>query len=101
MTTITDNNFEDEVLKSDQVVLVDCYAEWCSPCKALKPMLMALAEKTGAKLGLLDIESNPVLTEKLSVTSIPKVVIYKGGEKITELLGVRPKEDYQDVIDGL
>jgi thioredoxin 1 len=66
-------------------------------------MLSSLADKSDGKvkLGLLDIEANPVLTEQLHVSSIPKVVVYKGGEKITELLGVRPESDYQDVINGL
>ena len=103
MTNITDQNFNEEVLKSDSVVLVDCYADWCGPCKALKPMLVNLAAKSNGKvkLGLLDVESNPDLTTKLSVTSIPKVVVFKGGEKITEIIGIRAEADYQDIVDGL
>lgn len=103
ITTITDDNFEAEVLKSDRVVLVDCYAEWCSPCKALKPLLITLADNNKDKvvLGLLDVEANPELAVKLKVASIPKVVIFKGGEQITELLGVRGEKDYQDIIDDL
>lgn len=103
ITTITDDNFESEVLESDQIVLVDCYAEWCGPCKALKPLLAKLADKSkgGVKLGMMDVEANSKLTVKLKVTSVPKVVIFKGGEQISELLGVRGESDYQDVIDSL
>ena len=99
--TITDDNFDAEVREYDDVVLVDCFAEWCSPCKALKPLLTEIAEESGVKVGLLDIEANPGLAHELSVTSIPKVVIFKKGEQVTEMLGVRSKKDYQDIIDSL
>lgn len=99
-TDITDSNFDQEVLQSNLLVLVDCYAEWCSPCKALKPLLLELEHSQGLKLGLLDVDRNPGLAKRLKITSIPKVVVFRDGEEITSISGVRPKADYQEVIDS-
>ena len=99
MIDITDSNFENEVLKSDKLVFVDCYAEWCGPCKALKPLLIELEEKhPKMKLGMLNIDHNPGVVERLKVTSIPKVAIFKNGEEIAHFLGIRSKADFEDVI---
>ena len=102
-TQITDSNFDSEVLGSDKIVFVECFADWCEPCKALKPLLVEIANANPdtLKLGLLDVECNPNLSERLKITSIPKVVIFKNGEQVTEILGVRPKKDYQDIIGDL
>ena len=100
-TTITDDNFDQEVLQSDSLVFVDCYAEWCTPCKALKPLLLELeSNNKKLKLGLLDIDHNPASAKRLKVVSIPKVIVFHGGEEITSISGVRPKADYQEIIDG-
>lgn len=100
-TTITDNNFDQEVLQSDSLVFVDCYAEWCTPCKALKPLLLELeSQNEGLKLGLLDIDQNPELAQRLKVASIPKVVVFRNGEEITSIYGVRAKAAYQEVINS-
>lgn len=99
MTTITDDNFDQEVLQSDSLVFVDCYAEWCGPCKALKPLLIELEEKNnGLKVGFLDIDDNPKLAKRLKVTSVPKVVVFCNGKEIDSILGVRSKADYQEII---
>lgn len=99
-TIITDTNFDQEVLQSDSLVFVDCYAEWCSPCKALKPLLMELeSNNEGLKLGLLDIDPNPKSAKRLKVASIPKVVVFRNGEEVTSVSGVRSKADYQEIID--
>lgn len=100
MINLTDNDFESEVLHSDQLVFVDCYAEWCGPCKALKPLLVDLeAENPEVKFGMLDIDGNPDSAARLKVTAIPTVVVFKDGEEVARFLGMRPKKDYQDVID--
>jgi len=101
MIDITDSNFDEEVSSSDQLVFVDCYAEWCGPCKALKPVLTELAEKNPTiKLGMLDIDGNPDCVARLNITSIPKVVVFKNGTEVAQFLGIRSKTDYQDVIDS-
>lgn len=100
---ITEDNFQSEVLESPVPVFVDCYADWCAPCRALKPLLTAIEEdnQERVKLALLDIDSHPNLAVRLKVTSIPKVVIFHKGEEVTSISGVHGKEDYQDAIDGL
>lgn len=101
MIDVTDSNFDSEVTGSDQLVFVDCYAEWCGPCKALKPILIDLAERNPKiKLGMLDIDGNPDTALRLNVTSIPKVVVFKDGQEVAQFLGIRSKQDYQDVIDS-
>lgn len=100
IVTVTVDNFEEKVLKSEALVFVDCYADWCAPCKALKPLLIELEESNeGLVLGMLDIDSNPELAVRLKVASIPKVVVFKGGEEIASLCGVCRTEDYQEIID--
>ena len=99
-TTITDTNFDQEVLQSDSLVFVDCYAEWCSPCKALKPLLAELeTDNANLKLGLLDIDPNPQLAKRLKIATIPKVVVFRNGEEVTSVSGVRSRADYQKIID--
>ncbi len=101
MTIITDKNFDQEVLQSTSLVFVDCYAEWCSPCKALKPLLVELeSENEGLKLGLLDIDHNPVLAVRLKIASIPEVVVFRDGEEVASVSGVRSKVSYQEIIDN-
>lgn len=102
IATVTDSNFDQEVLQSESLVFVDCYADWCSPCKALKPILQELEESNdGLKLGLLDVDHNPELAKRLKVASIPKVVVFRNGEEITSISGVRSKAEYQAIIDSL
>jgi thioredoxin 1 len=97
---ITESNFE-EIVQEDSVVFVDCHAEWCGPCKALKPVLLEL-EKNNDKmtLGFLDIDTNPELAARLKIASIPKVVVFRNGEEITSISGLRPKDAYQKIIDS-
>ena len=99
-TIITDTNFDQEVLQSDSLVFVDCYAEWCSPCKSLKPLLAELEiDNDNLKLGLLDIDPNPQLAKRLKIVTIPKVVVFRNGEEVTSISGVHLRADYQEIID--
>ncbi len=100
---ITEFNFEAEVINSDKPVVLDCYTEWCAPCKVLKPILTQIVEKTEGKvrLGFLDIEHNPRLAEQLRVTSVPKVLIFKDGEEVAEMLGLRSSKEYQETIEAM
>jgi len=102
MINITDKNFEQEVLASSSPVVIDCYTEWCSPCRALKPLMEELSKNNmHIKFGLLNVEDNPDLAVRLRVTSVPKVVIFRAGEQLSEIVGVRGKSDYQSIIDSL
>ncbi len=99
----TDANFEAEALNSDKPVLVDCYADWCGPCKMQGPIVEELAaEMSGkAKIGKLNVDQNPAVAEKYGVMSIPTILIIKGGEVKNTLVGLQGKETLKGELDKL
>ncbi len=99
--TFTDTNFESEVLQSDVPVLVDFWAEWCGPCKALSPTIDEIADENvgKAKVGKLDTDANREMSVKYQVSAIPTVIIFKGGEIAEKFVGMRGKADFQKAID--
>lgn len=98
----TDGNFEDEVLKSEVPVLVDFWAEWCGPCKALTPIIDELAtEYAGkAKIGKVDTDANRDVSMKYSVSAIPTVLLISGGEVKEKFVGLRSKAEFAQALDG-
>ncbi len=98
---ITDENFEAEVLNSDQPVLVDFWAEWCMPCRMLAPTVEELAgEYEGrAKVGKIDTETNREITMKYSINAIPTVIVFKGGEPVKKFVGMTNKGDMTEALD--
>lgn len=99
----TDDNFEEEVLKSELPVLVDFFAEWCGPCKMLGPIVEELAgEYDGkVKIGKLDVDANPTVAGKYGVQSIPTLIFFKGGEEGEKLMGFQSKEALKEKLDAL
>jgi thioredoxin 1 len=97
----TDQNFEDEVIQSDVPVMVDFWATWCAPCRMIAPAIEALSgEYTGkAKVGKLDVDNNQEVAMRYRVTSIPTVMVFKGGEVVDTLVGARSLPDYSGAID--
>ncbi len=91
--TFTDDNFETEVLKSDQPVLVDFWAPWCGPCQMMGPIIDEVAEemKGKAKVGKLDVDENPKMASEYGIMSIPSLKIFKSGKVVKEFSGVQQK----------
>ena len=92
--TVTDQNFETEVLKSDKPVLVDFWAEWCGPCRAVGPIVEELAgeQKAVLKVGKLDVDANQETSPRFNVMSIPTMILFKGGVEVKRLVGAQPKD---------
>lgn len=91
--TITDNNFDNEVLKSDKPVLIDFWAVWCGPCKMISPIVEELAAEYDGKLkiGKLDVDENQQTSIKYGVRSIPTLLIFKDGKLKDTIIGAVPK----------
>ena len=98
----TDANFDSEVLNSDQPVLVDFWADWCMPCRALAPTIDELASEYNgkAKVGKLNTENNQDTAVKFNIQSIPTVLVFKGGEVVQKFVGITPKGDFAAALDG-
>jgi len=87
---ITDNSFDNEIAAHD-VVLVDFWAEWCGPCKKVSPILDEISNEHGLWVGKLNVDENPIKTQEFSVTSIPTMVLFKGGKPVKTIIGAKPK----------
>jgi thioredoxin 1 len=100
--TLTDKNFEEEVLKSEQPVLVDFWAEWCHPCKIVGPIIEELATEYAGKLkvGKVDVDVNQV-ANNYGIMSIPSILIFKNGQVLKTLVGAQSKDNYKKEIDSV
>ncbi|MCZ6765860.1 MAG: thioredoxin [bacterium] len=97
----TDQTFKSEVLGGGKPVLVDFWAAWCGPCRALAPVVDELAEKFdgSATIGKLDVDENPEAAKRYGITSIPTILIFKDGEVVNQLVGVRSVQEYEQLLN--
>ncbi|AMB59864.1 thioredoxin [Microterricola viridarii] len=90
---VTEATFEAEVLNNEKTVLVDFWAEWCGPCRAVSPILDQIATEHSEKLDIVkvNVDENPQLAMKYQITSIPAMKVYQGGEVVKTVIGAKPK----------
>jgi thioredoxin 1 len=87
---ITDDSF-DEAVSTNDLVLIDFWADWCGPCKKLSPILDEIADERGLLIGKLNVDENPVKIAEYSVHSIPTMVLFKSGQPVKTITGAKPK----------
>jgi len=87
---VTDDSFN-EVVSTNDLVLVDFWAEWCGPCKRLSPILDEISSDTGLLVGKLNVDENPGKMEEYSIHSIPTMVLFKSGQPVKTITGAKPK----------
>jgi thioredoxin 1 len=99
---ITKSDFDEKVLKSDTVTLVDFFATWCGPCQALIPVLDELSGElpSGAQIFKVDVDNDPELASQYGVMSIPALKVFKGGKVVEESMGVKSKEGLLEMIEN-
>ena len=100
---INEANFETEVLKSNQPVLVDFWAEWCGPCKAIAPVLEDLAKESSGRVTLakVNVDENHALAGRYGIRSIPTILFVKAGKVVDQVIGAVPKAKLKEKLDAL
>ncbi|NLI57884.1 MAG: thioredoxin [Clostridium sp.] len=99
--TLTRENFDQEVVNSSNTVLVDFWAPWCGPCRAVGPLIDELAEEYDgkAKIAKLNVDDEGELAAKFKIMSIPTIMIFKNGEVVEKLIGARSKSELSELIN--
>jgi len=103
VTTLTDSNFDQEVLQSTVPVFVDFWAAWCGPCRMVAPIVEELAESYGGrvKFAKLDVDANPAKAGQYNIRSIPNMMIFKDGRMVDSIVGAMPKAALAARIDAM
>ena len=100
---VTDQSFESEVLNADKPAIIDFWAEWCAPCRAIAPIVKQLAEQYGdqVKIVKMDIDANTKTPGQYGVRAIPTVLAFQGGQVVQQIQGARPKADFEAMVQKL
>lgn len=98
----TDGNFQNEVLDSDKLTVVDFWAEWCGPCRAIGPVIEELSKDYNGKVnvGKVNVDNNPQVSMNYGITSIPAILFIKGGQVVDKLVGAQPKANFVKKIEA-
>ncbi len=102
--SVTDSSFDADVINSEDTIMVDFWAEWCGPCRAVSPILDQIAEEHADKIKVvkLNVDDNPQIAAKYQITSIPAMKIFRGGEVVKTIIGAKPKAALEhDLADYL
>jgi len=99
---LDDDSFEASVIESGQTALVDFWADWCQPCHKMAPTVDSLAEEYGDRIlvGKLDVDANPMTTHKYGIRGIPALLLFKDGQLVQQMVGVKPKEEIARIIEN-
>lgn len=97
----TDSNFQTEVLASEKLTVIDFWAEWCGPCRAIGPVIEELSKEYSDKIkvGKVNVDHNPQLSINYGITSIPAILFIKGGKVVDKLVGAQPKANFVKKIE--
>lgn len=98
---ITDQNFEELVIKSDKAVMLDFWAEWCGPCRMVGPLVEEMSNEYAGKavIGKVDVDSNPEISMKYGIRNIPTILFIKGGQVVDKQVGAVPKTVLMEKLD--
>jgi thioredoxin 1 len=100
-THVTDQTFQQQVLKSDKPVIVDFWAEWCGPCKMMAPHFEALASEYAGRVAFakVDVDSNPMVAAQYGIRGIPTLLLFMGGKEVDRIVGAVPRDRIKNHID--
>ncbi|MCX6248871.1 MAG: thioredoxin [Bacteroidetes bacterium] len=99
--TLTDATFEEQVIRSDKLAVVDFSAEWCGPCRMVSPIIHELADEYEGRIvaGEVNVDENPLITANYKVRNIPTVLFFKNGEVVDKQVGAVPKSTYKNLVE--
>lgn len=97
---ITKDNYEEEVLKADGIILLDYWASWCAPCRMVSPIIEAIAEDFSEhiKVGKINVDEEGELASAAAIVSIPTIMILKEGQVVEKLVGARSRDEFEDIL---